>query len=104
MTKPASSASFIESRGFELLARTIRQTAPEAIVAPSLLVAATGSRRYAGLSTNIMRFLPITMTVADTHRYHGTDGRISITDYLRCVYFYAQPIRNSDEWSNLPRT
>jgi len=92
-----SDESDIKSRSFELLARTIRQTAPETIVAPSLLVAATDSRHYAGLTKNILRFLPITITVADTHRYHGIDERISIADYLRCVNFYAQLIRNSDK-------
>jgi carboxypeptidase PM20D1 len=95
-TEP-SDVTDIKSRGFELLARTIRQTAPEAIVAPSLLVAATDSRHYAGLSKNILHFLPITISVADTQRYHGTDERISITDYLRCINFYAQLIRNSDK-------
>jgi carboxypeptidase PM20D1 len=90
-----SAVTEIESPSFKLLARTIRQTAPEAIVAPSLLVGATDSRHYAGLTKNILRFLPITITAADTKRYHGIDERISIADYLRCINFYSQLIRNS---------
>jgi len=85
-----------ESPSFKLLARTIRQTAPHAIVAPSLLVATTDSRHYAGLTKNILRFLPITLTGADTKRFHGIDERISIPDYQRCVHFYAQLIRSLD--------
>lgn len=92
-----SSVSDIESPSFTLLHRTIRQTAPEAIVAPSLLVAATDSRHYSALTRNIYRFLPITLRPEDTKRYHGIDERISIQDYDRCVRFYTQLIRNSQQ-------
>jgi len=92
-----SSVSDIESPSFTLLHRTIRQISPEAIVAPSLLVAATDSRHYSALTRNIYRFLPITLRPEDTKRYHGIDERISIQDYERCVRFYAQLIRNSQK-------
>lgn len=81
---------------FKLLQQTIRQIAPEAIVAPALLVAATDSRHYTKLTKNIFRFLPITLNAVDTKRYHGVDERISIDDYQRCIRFYAQLIRNAD--------
>jgi carboxypeptidase PM20D1 len=90
-----SAVSSIESPSFQLLQRTIGQTVPETIVAPALLVAATDSRHYAGLTKNIFRFLPITLRPEDTKRYHGIDERISIDDYERCIRFYAQLIRNS---------
>ena len=90
-----SAVTDLAGPSFKLVERTIRQTAPEAIVAPSLLVAATDSRHYAGLTKNVLRFLPITITAADTSRYHGIDERIALTDYLRCINFYAQLIRNS---------
>lgn len=92
-----SAVSDIQSRGFNLIQRTIRQTSPSAIVAPALLVAATDSRHYAGLSKNIFRFLPITLAPDDTKRYHGIDERISFEDYERCVRFYSQLIRNINE-------
>jgi carboxypeptidase PM20D1 len=92
-----SSVSDTQAQSFKLLHRTIRQIAPEAIVAPSLLVAATDSRHYAALTRNIYRFLPITLRPDDAKRYHGVDERISIDDYERCMRFYAQLIRNSQQ-------
>jgi carboxypeptidase PM20D1 len=86
----------VASPSFTRLARTIRQIAPDAIVAPALLVAGTDSRHYAALTRNILRFLPISLTANDTKRYHGIDERIAIADYLRCINFYAQLIKNSD--------
>ena len=90
-----SSVSDIQSPSFAWVHRTIRQTAPQALVAPALLVAATDSRHYQALTKNIFRFLPITLGPDDTKRYHGIDERIAIEDYERCVSFYAQLIRNS---------
>jgi carboxypeptidase PM20D1 len=86
----------VESSAFKLLHRTIEEVAPEVLVAPSLVVAATDARHYAGLTPNIFRFLPITLRADDANRYHGIDERISIADYERCVRFYVQLIRNSD--------
>jgi carboxypeptidase PM20D1 len=84
-----------ESGAFTLLHRSIKEVAPEVLVAPSLLVAATDSRHYTGLTKNIFRFLPITLRPEDASRYHGINERISIKDYERCVRFYVQLIRNS---------
>ena len=91
----ASALSDIESRGFQLIERAIRQTVPSALVAPALLVAETDSRHYTGLTKNIFRFLPIQLGPDDTQRYHGSNERLSIDDYERCIRFYTQLIRNS---------
>jgi carboxypeptidase PM20D1 len=90
-----SPVSDSRSPSFELIQRTIRQIAPDALVAPALLVAGTDSRHYASLTKNIFRFLPITLGSGDMGRYHGLDERISFEDYERCIRFYAQLIRNS---------
>ena len=90
-----SEVSDTRSSAFALLHRTIRQTAPQALVAPALLVAATDSRHYQPLTKNIFRFLPITLRPEDVKRYHGVNERIAIEDYERCVRFYVQLVRNS---------
>ena len=89
-----SPVSNIHSASFKMLQRTVAETAPDAVVAPSLVVAATDSRHYAALTPNLFRFLPITLKAEDSKRYHGVDERISVQDYLRCVRFYVQLIRN----------
>jgi carboxypeptidase PM20D1 len=90
-----SAVSNVESESFKLLQQTIRQIAPNVVVAPSLLVAATDSRHYERLTKNIFRFLPITLTPEDAKRYHGVDERVSVKDYERCVWFYAKLIADS---------
>jgi carboxypeptidase PM20D1 len=90
-----SALSDTDGTSFSLLQKTIRQTVPEAVVAPALLVAATDSRHYAPLTRNVYRFLPIVLGPDDFRRYHGVDERISIADYERLIHFYAQLIRNT---------
>ena len=91
-----SPISSVDAHGFKLVRRTISEVAPETIVAPFLTIAATDTRHYANLTKNIYRFVPIVFRPEDTKRIHGVDERISFADYLRCIRFYAQLIRNSD--------
>lgn len=90
-----SAVSRTDVPGFTLIQSSLKQVAPQALVAPALLVATTDSRHYAGLSPNIYRFLPIRLKPDDAQRYHGVDERISVEDYERCIKFYAQLIKNS---------
>jgi carboxypeptidase PM20D1 len=92
-----STVSSIDSAGFAILSKTIRETYPMAVVAPALLVAGTDSRYYRNLTKNIFRFLPLTVGPDDIDRYHGINERISVEDYERCIRFYAQLIINSNE-------
>ena len=92
-----SAVSSIDSAGFAILSKTIRQTYPMAVVAPALLVAGTDSRHYRNLTRNIFRFLPLTVGPDDIDKYHGINERISLADYERCIRFYAQLILNSNQ-------
>lgn len=90
-----SAISSTDASAFALIHRSLKQVGPEVLVAPALLVAATDSRHYASLSANIYRFVPLTLKPADAQRYHGVDERVAVEDYLRCVRFYGQLIKNS---------
>jgi len=91
----ASSESPTDTTSFALLARTIREVYPDAIVAPYLTIGGTDARHYSVISRNIYRFTPIVGTAADLARMHGTNERISVQDYARAVQFFMQLIKNS---------
>lgn len=83
-----SAVSSSDSKGFQLLERTIRSVVPDAIVAPYLVVVATDARHYTGLSRNVFRFLPLRLTQRDLERMHGTDERIGIREYESAIRAY----------------
>lgn len=85
-----SPISSTESESFRTLERTIRSVAPDAIVAPFLVVVVTDARHYGPLSRNVFRFLPVRLTPQDLERMHGTDERIEVRHYEGAVRMYRQ--------------
>lgn len=80
---------------FELLARTIRQVYPEAVVAPYLVVGATDARHFRQLTGNIYRFAPGRLTQGDLARVHGLNERVPVDDYLEGIRFYRTLMLNT---------
>ena len=80
---------------FATLHRTIEQVFPDTVVAPNLALGATDSRHYGRISDNVYRFMPMRLKRIDLKRIHGTDERITVSNYTEMVRFYLQLIRNS---------
>jgi carboxypeptidase PM20D1 len=91
----ASPRSSADSPNFKLMQRTVAQVFPDAIVAPFVFIAATDSRHYAPLTSDIYRFAPIPMNPEDIARIHGTNERVGIDNFARSIDFYCQLIRNA---------
>jgi carboxypeptidase PM20D1 len=83
------------SLGFRLIHRTIKRCFPEVVVSPNLVVGATDSRYFKNLTPNIFRFAPVRMTDDDLKRYHGTNERISISDFKNVVRFFVDLVKGS---------
>ena len=73
-------------------ALVIRAEFPHAAVAPGLVLGATDGRHYEVVTSNVLRFAPITMSKDDLARFHGNDKRVAITDYMRAIGFYERLI------------
>jgi carboxypeptidase PM20D1 len=91
----ASPVSSVSSPGFIILSRTVRQAFPGVPVAPALVLGATDSRHYADVTEATYRFSPMQMSKQDIGTVHGVDERIGRENYLRCIRFYGQFIRNA---------
>ena len=91
----ASPLSDASAPAFKALAKSVRQVWPEVLVTPALDIAATDSRRYAGLARNQYRFAPFWFKEDELSMIHGVNERIEIRRYLEAVQFYAELIRNA---------
>jgi carboxypeptidase PM20D1 len=85
---PPSRVSAADSEAFRLLARTVREVFPGALVAPGLMLAATDGRHFEAVADNVYRFSPVRAGAADLGRFHGTDERISIANLAEMIRFY----------------
>jgi carboxypeptidase PM20D1 len=90
-----SAVSSTDSENFRTLERTIQSVAPDAVVAPYLVVVVTDARYYAPLTNDVFRFLPLRLSATDLLRIHGTNERIAIRDYENTIRTYYQLIINA---------
>ena len=81
--------------GYSVLQKTAREVYPDAIVAPSLVVATTDARHYTEVSENIYRFVPVKVTRPEIGGIHGRDEKIKIGEYKNTIRFYRQLFLNA---------
>lgn len=92
-----SKVSDVNTSSFGGLHKTIAQAFPDAKVAPYLVVGATDSRHFSGLTDQIYRFSPIRISPANVKSFHGLNERIAVSDFHTSIQFYMQLIRNTHE-------
>ena len=83
-----SEVSPSDSAAYRTIERTIRETLPDAVVAPGLVIAGTDSRNMSPLTKNIYRFIPVRAKPEDLARFHGTNERMGIDNYAELIAFF----------------
>lgn len=93
-----SPVSDINTPFYKVIEKSIRQhTDGNVITAPYLVVGATDSRHFIPLTSNIYKFMGITLTSDNLKGFHGTNEKLSVDEYVRAVKIYYQIIRNLNE-------
>lgn len=92
-----SRMSPIDSRGYELIARTIRGMDENILVAPYMVRGGTDASHFYDLSPNVYRFLMVRAKPETMKYVHGIDERVPVEDYLQAIRFYYHLIRQSME-------
>lgn len=91
-----SPVSDVDGPAFAYLARTVRATNPDAVVAPFLVLGGTDARHYTGMTPNVFRFVPMPTRPDDVPRFHGLNERIAVADYAGMIGFYVELLRGLD--------
>ncbi|HEY2587247.1 MAG TPA: M20 family peptidase [Tepidisphaeraceae bacterium] len=94
-TEPSPVAD-IRSPGFELMRQTIAQIAPDAAIAPCLVLGGTDSRHYTRLTPNIFRFGAMRITQDDLATIHGNNERLTFENCELLMRFYTALLNNAD--------
>lgn len=93
----ASPVSPRHTGGYQLVQRSLRELQPDVVVAPGLLIGGTDARHFVGVTDTILRFSPVHASSQDLARFHGTNERISISNYVQMIQFYERLLRNANE-------
>jgi carboxypeptidase PM20D1 len=59
------------------------------------MIGGTDSRHFDGIAENVYKFSPMRARPEDLKRFHGTNERISIANYVELIQFYHQMIGNA---------
>jgi carboxypeptidase PM20D1 len=95
MATDPSPVSPTDSRGYELIARTIRGMDDDILVAPYMVRGGTDAKYFYELSPNVYRFMMIRVDPDTIRQIHGIDERVAIADFLEAIRFYYNLIRQS---------
>ena len=71
-----------------LIAGTIADVYPAAVVTPYIMLGASDSRHYARIARAVYRFSPFEMSTAERGTLHAVNERIRVSTWLRGIEFY----------------
>lgn len=88
----ATPVTSMEGTGYKKVEATIKQSYPGVLTSPFLMIGATDSRHFSGVSTNILKFSPM----VDPIGFHGIDERVSLESYKTSIWFFENLMRNAN--------
>ena len=88
----ASSVTPVKSFGYEKMDRIMKQSYPDILTSPFLMIGATDSRHFGKVSSNIIKFSPM----IDPIGFHGINERVSIESYQTALWFFEQLITDNE--------
>ncbi len=91
-TQEASGVSNIETAGYEKLSVAIRQTWPDALVSPYLMMGGSDSTHYTAISDNVYRFCPMILDEEERGLIHSPNERVPVDKIVLCAQFYRRMI------------
>ena len=93
-SEPSAVAS-TRSDAYLSISRTLREVAPDVLVAPALMLGGTDSRWFEPVAQSIFKFSPIRANADDLERFHGTNERVSVAGLAEMIRFYHRLLQQS---------
>lgn len=80
----------VKSFGYQKMEKIMKQSYPDVVTSPFLMIGATDSRHFGKVSSNIIKFSPM----IDPIGFHGINERVSLESFQTSLWFYEQLLRD----------
>jgi len=90
-----SPVSPTDSRGYKLIASTIRGMDEDILVAPYMVRGGTDAKYFYDVSPNVYRFMMLRIDPDTIGYIHGIDEHVAVDEYLKAIRFYYYLISQS---------
>jgi len=91
LVNEASNVTPYTGEAFNHVSSTIKQSLPDVLSTPFLMIGATDSRHFQEVSPNIIKFSPM----IDPIGFHGIDERVSLESFKTSIFFFENLMRNT---------
>ncbi|XP_071822106.1 N-fatty-acyl-amino acid synthase/hydrolase PM20D1-like isoform X2 [Apostichopus japonicus] len=89
--------------GYQVIARSLKQVFPTALIAPGMSIGNTDTKFYWNMTKQIYRVCPTFMLPSDLQRFHGINERISLINLQETINFYYHVMVNADAATTMPK-
>ena len=92
---PASRVSSVDAPGYGQVAGAVRDVFADSVVAPGLMLGATDARHFEPIALQVYRFSPIRAKASDLPRFHGSNERVSVANFVEMIRFYHRLVQRA---------
>lgn len=95
-SREPSAISPEDTKGFDIIRKTVSQLYPEAIISSYITIGGTDAYKYQIVSNNIYRFMPVYLNQYEQRTIHNENEHITIDNFGKMIWYFKELLQYRD--------